>query len=307
MTTKNYEFRLTGTGPEGEVAITLPYIHRWTGIYQKSVLAKFYALENWMKDNSGMVTMFTLTTYQGSKSRFNDGSFSRKAIGKDLAIEDCFNLLKESRGKLLNVLRNRYKGINYVWVLEPHETGYPHCHLIVFREFTEDEQTAIKQLWSEKYRAGSFDRGIDVTSKKTDESIHSIRNYLMKYMTKQFGTGDEPWTDGELLFNAMVWASCTRMWGASKELTAIMQRPTKESEVTWDTVELVIPGARYTVWSRNDGTIFPDLNREIDEDDLTLEGEVTKWIWEREFWAERVWREQCKIQSEWSRSKRTAI
>jgi hypothetical protein len=115
MTTKNYEFRLTGTSPDGEVAITLPYIHRWTGIYQKSVLEKFYALENWMKDNPGMVTMFTLTTYQGSKSRLNDGSFSHKVIGKDLTIEDCFGLLKESRAKLLNVLRNRYNGINYVW------------------------------------------------------------------------------------------------------------------------------------------------------------------------------------------------
>jgi hypothetical protein len=232
-----------------------------------------------MKDHPGMVTMFTLTTYQGSKSQFNDGSFSRNAVGKNLTIEDCFDLLKESRTKLLNVLRNRYKGINYVWVLEPHETGYPHCHLVIFREFTEDEQVIIKQLWSEKYRAGSFDRGINVTSKKSDESIRSIRNYLMKYMTKQFGNGDEPWTDGELLFNAMIWVSCTRMWGALKELTAIMRRPMKESNVTWNTVELVIPGARYTVWSRNDGTPFPTINDEPDIDDLCPEEDITKQFW----------------------------
>lgn len=101
----------------------------------------------------------------------------------------------------------------------------------------------------------------------------------MKYMTKQFGTGDEPWTDEELLFNSMVWASCTRMWGASKELTAIMRRPMKESDVTWDIVELVIPGARYTVWSCKDETPFPIINDEPDIDDLCPEGDITKQFW----------------------------
>jgi hypothetical protein len=128
------------------VVTTLPYVHRWTGIYQKSILAKFYALDGWMKGNPDIVTMFTLTTYQGSKSKYHDGSYSRKVTGKDLTILDCFDLLKDSCTKLLNVLRNRYPGINYVWVLEPHETGYPHCHLVIFREFSEIKQTAIKQL-----------------------------------------------------------------------------------------------------------------------------------------------------------------
>jgi hypothetical protein len=183
---KNYQFRLTGIGKDGEVSIILPYVHRWTGIYHRSILAKFYPFDDWMRDNPGIVTMFTLTTYQGSQSRYNDGSYSRKATGKDLTILDCFDLLKTSRTKFLNVLHNRYPGINYVWVLEPHETGYPHCHLIVFRKFSDDEQQEIKRLWSEKYHAGSYYQGIEVTSKRSDESIQSIRNYLIKYMTKQF-------------------------------------------------------------------------------------------------------------------------
>lgn len=94
-------------------------------------------------------------------------------------------------------------------------------------------------------------------------------------MTKQFGDGDEPWTDGELLFNAMVWATGTRMWGASKELTKVMRRPINESDVTWDTVELLIPGAQLTVWSRDDETPFPNLNDEPNPEDLAPEGSVT--------------------------------
>ncbi|MFA6332145.1 MAG: hypothetical protein WCX22_04260 [Methanoregula sp.] len=67
-----------------------------------------------MMDNPGIVTMFTLTTHQGSHSRYNDGSYSRKATRKDLTMLDCIDLQKVSRTKFLNVLRNRYPGINYV-------------------------------------------------------------------------------------------------------------------------------------------------------------------------------------------------
>jgi hypothetical protein len=166
----------------------------------------------------------------------------------------------------------------------------------VFREFSEKEQVFIKELWSEKYQAGSFDRGIEVTSKRSDDAIHSIRNYLMKYMTKQFGTGDQAWTKGELLFNAMIWATKTRMWGASKVLTAIMRRPDKESDVTWDTVELLTPRAEFTVWSREDGMPFPALGElqaiEQDPDDLCPEGYVTKQFWINLYKGIERWRDE---------------
>ncbi len=70
--TTNFRFRLMGLNKDGEIVVTIPYIHRWTDIYYKSILAKFYALEEWMKNNPGVVTMFTLTTYQGSKSIMMD-------------------------------------------------------------------------------------------------------------------------------------------------------------------------------------------------------------------------------------------
>jgi hypothetical protein len=101
----------------------------------------------------------------------------------------------------------------------------------------------------------------------------------MKYMTKQFGSGEEPWTDGELLFNALIWVTSTRMWGASKELAAIMRRPEKESEVTWNLVELLMPGGQIAVWSRDDEIPFPNFNAEPDPDDLCPEEYVTKQFW----------------------------
>lgn len=290
--TKDYQFRLVGTNIDGQIVKKVPYIHRWTPIYQKSFLAKFYKLDEWMKNNPGVVSMFTLTTYQGSISGFNDGSYSEKIKGRRLTIGECFDLLKESRTKLLDIIRHNHPGVNYVWVLEPHKTGFPHCHLVIFKEFAESEQNAIKALWACKYQAGSIDRGIEITSKNSDESILSIRNYLMKYMSKQFGTG-EPWTKEELLFNAMIWNTGTRMWGASKELTTVMRRPDKESGVIWDTVELLTPGGEFKIWSRENGEPFPDLGeREIDPDDMAPEGEITKERWKRMYWGLGEWRKR---------------
>jgi len=117
----------------------------------------------------------------------------------------------------------------------------------------------------------------------------------MKYMTKQFGNGDEPWTEGELLFNARVWATGTRMWGASKELTEIMRKPVKESDIIWDTVELLMPGAQLTVWSRDNGTPFPNLNDEPVPDDLCPESDVTKQFWKNMYSGIEMWRNESNF------------
>jgi hypothetical protein len=105
----------------------------------------------------------------------------------------------------------------------------------------------------------------------------------MKYMTKQFGNGDEAWNDGDLLFNAIIWDTSTRMWGAASELTAIMKRPKTNSDIIWDSIELLIPGAQFTVWTRHDGTLNPPFielqETEQEPDDLCPDDKITKWLW----------------------------
>lgn len=294
-----YSFRVSGKDKNGNQVIRkLPYVHRWTAIYQKSILAKFYQLDKWLLDHPSKASHFTLTVYQSAKSRFNDGSFSRKVKGYDLSYQESLDLLLVSRKKLLDVIRHRYPGVNYVWVMEAHETGLPHCHLLIFREFSEAEQNAIKNLWSSKYQAGSRDRGVEVTSSGDSEEVLSMKNYLMKYMDKQFSVGTDAWTKGDLLFNAMMWETKTRMWGTSKELTAVMRRPEKpESEIVWETVELVTPAGEFPVWSCEDGTPFPVLDDpdDMDPDDLCPEGYVTKLQWENEYRTIEHWRRDCQI------------
>jgi len=84
------------------------------------------------------------------------------------------------------------------------------------------------------------------------------------------------------------------MWGASKELTEVMRRPVKESDVTWDTVELLMPGTQLTVWCREVGTPFPNLTDESDPDDLCPEEYVTKQFWKNKYNSINQWRNEQK-------------
>ena len=159
----------------------IEYIHRWTNIYRRSVLAKFYQLEDWLKENPASVTMLTLTTYQ-------DGHYSTTAKGEMVTIPQSFDMLKTSWKRLRMALRQYLPSNRYVWIMEPHKTGYPHLHVIIFEDVNEQTQGAITRLWSKKYKAGSADHGVNFAVKKPEESIKSIRNYLMKYVAKGFRT-----------------------------------------------------------------------------------------------------------------------
>lgn len=231
-------FRIKGVNRySGElVAKSIPYIHRWTVPYRKSILAKFYKLEEWMKENPRPVTMITLTTYQ-------DGDYSKKIKGQALSPYESLDLLMTSYTKLRELITNRIKrkAEDFFYVLEPHtkrDAGYAHMHLIYFCEFSEAEQVRIKQMWEQKYKAGSFSKGVDFSFRKPEGSIKSIRNYLMKYVSKGFlddGSkfNTEKWTPGQTIFNTVLWGTKTRLWNCSRNLSRVMA-PDKNSIVVDD-------------------------------------------------------------------------
>lgn len=114
----------------------------------------------------------------------------------------------------------------------------------------------------------------------------------MKYMTKQFGTDDVAWPEEKSCLTRLVWMTATRMWGASKELTAVMRRPLKESDVTWDSIELIVPGEEIDVWSRGEGTPFPNFADETDPDDFCPEDTITKQLWRNHYSTLERWRKE---------------
>ena len=102
------------------------------------------------------------------------------------------------------------------------------------------------------------------------------------------------WWEGR--FNTIVSKTGTRMWGASKELTVVMRKPEINSDVIWDTVELLSNGAYFVIWSREDGTHFPNLNEEPDPDDLCPEETIIKQFWKNKYAGINQWRNESHYQ-----------
>lgn len=191
------------------------YIHRWTSYYRNRQLVKLYKLDTWWKENKTPVTLLTLTTYQ-------DGELSRTIKGMPVTIDESFILLKSGWDKLSKILRKYVPDILYIWVIEPHRTGYPHIHVILFGEVSRELQEKMKRLWAEKYQVGSKTHGLNFMSRSSSEDIASLRNYLMKYISKGF-LSDGKWTKEEFVYNVLIWKFGYRTFQPSKKLKRLIK------------------------------------------------------------------------------------
>jgi hypothetical protein len=208
--------------------------HRWTTGYRKKLLAKLYLLDDYIKQNPSSVTLLTLTIYQ-------DGDYSEEMTGKKLTIQESFELLKKSWKNLSMMIRHILPGTEYIWIVEPHKTGYPHFHVVLFSGVSIGVQEKIKTLWSEKYQAGSLEHGAQFEIRRPDQAIESLRNYLMKYIAKGFIStdsryGGDGWTASELVFNACVWEGGYRTFQPSRGLQkTIGWTPERDDKIFWHT------------------------------------------------------------------------
>jgi len=208
-------FKITtkrGTGVEEK---SIVYIHRWTPLYRRGLLAKFYQLENSLtQDQLKNVTMITLTTSQRGEDQ-----------------EECLLKLVKYYNRLFKLLRYYIGTINYFYILEPHKSGYAHLHIMYMKILTDAEKKIITDAWTTKYGMGSY-KGINFSEPKESldgtcfsGSVKFVRCYLMKYVSK--GLHSESMSKGELLFNSLLKKHKIRLWGCSRNFSKIMKKPEK--------------------------------------------------------------------------------
>jgi hypothetical protein len=259
--TAKSKFKIHGTKyypdmPPDDINRTVEYIHRWTLTYRRGVIKKFYQLEEWHEQNPVPITMLTLTTYQ-------DGQYSATITGKKLTIPESFHKLKNSWDSLRDAIKRRLPNVPFVWIMEPHQSGYPHLHIILFADVDRGTQESIKTLWSKKYQAGSYDHGADFAVSKPEESIKSIRNYLVKYIAKGFtSTGSkyedgDIWTAGQTVFYALVRKYRWRLFGASRDICKVMAyNKMADESISWYATELLNANEDYHLtWARDTVTL----------------------------------------------------
>lgn len=207
------------------------YKHRWTVSYKKSVLAKLYKLEDWYRKNPCKTTFFTFTTHQND---FN-------------SYEEQYIFLKKNYRKIRKLMINYLGTFNYVWVIEPHKSGFMHLHMLVFDTFTHEQKLKIIDKWSYKYGAGN-EFAQDISESK-ELRIDYLRTYIFKYISKMYDYNlglnfEDVKNDPYFIMSAVAWNMSRdpsypsiRFWGSSRYLTSIMKMDRKESD-EWITLSI---------------------------------------------------------------------
>jgi hypothetical protein len=210
------------------VKVNLDYDNRWNPNTRKKLSYKLDMLEEWFNLQAGRpVTLISLTS---------DHKDSIRAQWEKI---NC------SRTLLLKLIRKYFGDVDYFWVAEPQESGYAHYHLAVFAKIdneTKDKsgqgiEDKFRNLWSEKYKIGSHTYGLDFVHKSGNDPLTGLKDYLTKYLRKGFALDD--WSPAHLVFNALLWETGFRLYGASKRISSIMKiEPQPQRETVWLKTEI---------------------------------------------------------------------
>ena len=228
------KFMIRGYDTKKGKFINLPmeYGNRWCPSRRRDLSIKMDRLSHWFEEQEDRpVTMITLTSGR-----------------RDLSISGQWYDLNKSKKKLQDLIRKYFGDVDYFWVPEPHKDGYVHYHMAVFADVdnnTKDKrgegiEDKLRNLWSRKYGTGSHTYGLDFSHKKGDGKIKDLKNYLSKYLAKGFLI--DKWTPGMLKFNANLWETGYRMYGASKRIREVMNiKDEKPSQTVWLETTIIEP------------------------------------------------------------------
>lgn len=144
-------------------------------------------------------------------------------------IWEAFEIYRECMNHIASQFQNEthfgYRP-NYLWVFEPHESGYPHLHLVVFENNIPNVEK-IASWWSEDYTEGKAGyNGVDWERIPTREAYSRVCSYISKYVVKTLTFEDmEASQDSEdlrLFWLGMLWLSGRRSWSYSREIGNVM-------------------------------------------------------------------------------------
>ena len=205
-------------------------VHRWKDGYLKKRLARFYKLRDWFEvQPSQDVTMVTLTVP-------HNVNIWGHTVNTGHNIYQAWKNLKQGwmRIRQCPVFRNR----EFVIIYEPHKSGYPHAHLMVFgTPFTDEEIKHMKELWNE-FTGADLLKGVEV---RPGIGVKHLIAYLMKYISKTLYHTMSEWTPGEWLFNAIAHEGRYRLFGSSNNLAKVM-RLTTDSDDSIETLDVSLHG-----------------------------------------------------------------
>lgn len=230
--------RLVLTNEKTGDLLVIPYNHRWTDDYRRLTYAKLKAAERHVQREWGEIVPTTLLTFTAPHNN-PDGS--------PRAFCDVLDDLKAGWSKARNIIRHETEGTRteVLTVYEPHETGYPHLHVLIFGIARPSLGEKLTSKWAEAYvNRASVDAQNCSIKNGREAQIESPAAYVMKYLSKSLVRESEqhneaveslPTIGGYREFSAMMWATGSRQYTMSEGLSTAVkaEAPSYESEGSW--------------------------------------------------------------------------
>ena len=220
-----------------EDLLVIPHNHRWTHQYRKMTYARLKAAEDYVREAFGEevpTTLLTLTAPHKDES------------GEYRAFADVLDDLKAGWDKARRVIRRETEGVKteILTVYEPHSSGYPHLHVLVFGTARPSMGEKVQDYWTDRYVSGASKSAQDVSIKQGRAAqIESPAAYVMKYLSKTLireeeasSTAEEamPTIEGYREFSAMLWATGARHYTMTEGLSEAVKEAAPDDKVSGD-------------------------------------------------------------------------
>lgn len=215
--------------------LVIPHNHRWTNDYRRMTYARLKAAEEHVTARFGEqvpTTLMTLTApHQDSQ-------------GEPRPFVDVLEDIKAGWDKTRRVIRRYTEGreTEMLTVYEPHATGYPHLHVLVFGAALPSLGSKVQDYWTERYVDGANKAAQDVSiSDGRSAQLESPAAYVMKYLSKTLIRESEasttakesmPTVQGYRQFSALLWATGSRHYTMTEGLSQAVQEAAPENEAT---------------------------------------------------------------------------
>ena len=222
---------------EGDMLV-LPHEHRWSATYRRRTYARLKAAERYVTDKwDGDVptTLLTLT------APHNDTD------GEPRAFEAVLSDLKDGWDKARRVIDRETEGVDteYLAVYEPHGSGYPHLHVVLFGVARPSIGRKVQRYWVDRYVEGASADAQDCeVSRGRGVDLSEPASYVMKYLSKSLARDSEaadtaleamPTVHGYVEFSALMWATGNRTYSMSQGLTQAIKESEPEEEPDGET------------------------------------------------------------------------
>ena len=209
--------------------LVLPHEHRWSSTYRRRTYARLKAAERFVVRKWGETVPTTLLTLTAPHNDAN---------GEPRAFEAVLSDLKDGWENARKVIDRETDGIDteYLAIYEPHGSGYPHLHVVLFGVARPSIGRKVQEYWVDRYVEGASADAQDCeVSRGRGADLSEPASYVMKYLSKSLARDGEaeqtaleamPTVHGYVEFSALMWATGSRTYSMSQGLTQAI----KESE-----------------------------------------------------------------------------